>query len=835
MSEDLFRSREEVQEDGQYSPRELPVIGVGKLEGLVETGDVPASVLALYKEIADESAKKVFLAEFAEAEPEKQQKILRALQRTSDKVDALPEGVADPAFKLSLTTLIAFLYTMFVARTMTRITTDPALDPGKNEEGAWLRILELSGKEVFTKPEQFEIKDVVEFIKKLIYSGHGREVLEHLDDIPAQYHADVVFHCLQVSRQKTGKLEVVYVLEALPKCKELTLDVAKQLCRLGFDQEVMEGLMTYRKDALQDVVLLLFKRGRLPFHELFGALIKEESYLMYQIIVTACFLDKKILEQLELPENQALFWVRTQFPMIQSQVNLLDSVNNGSVAYLDRIFFIPSAKFAKKALNQFGGRDYDSCHPFVRLHLIQDDVMKELAQEWPWQKMEFPQLRELSDGAAHHLSSIPRHTEVSVGRDVRMSSEAALRFSERRGWFVTTSDQGETELLVRGDRAAEELAGERAQDAFATVTYVSRATADLLRAYHQGPLYLEGVKQIAPLAAAILSGHSSPIAMGGLISLEKNQEFDPIINRLLYKGLNIVRKIGPDALRAAMKEARQNSVQEVDLPQLETIEEECVELITEFRGNISLPNIKALTIEQATAFAKHRGGVLYLQGLREASDEVIEALSHHKGSQLILGLSGRLSDRAATALGAHKGLLFLGRITQMSDEAQKAMSVHKGDLTLAIDRKGLPEEDPFYQVRGWYPSKHIRSDVAAAERAGTGKIDLDIPLSPSFLVLLEKYCKTDRLDLDVRTSLTLDELHWIALHRASHISLRGLKKLTASEASYLRNPYATLHFAYGIEMDEAATKQMSLYWERQLATGQKDLPRVAYKYLRYVS
>ncbi|MBP7134493.1 hypothetical protein KBA73_04725, partial [Patescibacteria group bacterium] len=303
MSELPFKQSPDV-ERAQERREMVPGVDVGKLSELVSEGVIPATVLGLYEELATDDMERPLLRDFADAEPEKQQMILRALEKTARKVEALSDEKVTKEFQLSLMTLLAFVYAMFLRKSMsTRITTDATLDPGKNEEGALLRVLELNGKEVFVHPEKFEIKDFKQFLKNVIYKGHGREVLDSLGEIDAAHHADIIFDCLQVSRQKTGTLESVYVIDALAKCKQLTTVVAEQLCRLGFDHIVVERLAAFREEDLQDVVMLLFKRKKLGLREIMTATLDlPPGNHLKHVLISVCYLDKKLFASLLSPE-----------------------------------------------------------------------------------------------------------------------------------------------------------------------------------------------------------------------------------------------------------------------------------------------------------------------------------------------------------------------------------------------------------------------------------------------------------------------------------------------------------------------------------------------------
>ncbi|MBP7134589.1 hypothetical protein KBA73_05215, partial [Patescibacteria group bacterium] len=643
--EDPFKKSPITESGVESEPgTETPVVDVEKLKALVEAGELPTSVLGLYEEFYTPGDQKPFFEAFARAEPEKQQAILRALKRTSDKVDSLPPEVADKKFKLSLSAFIVFIYTMFLARTMAlRITTDATLDPGKNEEGALLRILELNGAEVFSHPEKFEITDFKEFLVKIIYAGHGREVLEHLGEIDTAYHADIIFHCLQVSRQRSGKLEAVYVIDALPACKQLSLEVATQLCRLGFDQVVLEHLEAFSEAAVQETVLLLLKRKKLGFREIFTAVLElPHKLLVKQILISVCFLDKKAYASLQLPEHEdVLNAVKELIPNLEEQCSFLRTAMSGNRHATKSIEIIPNSGVLKALLDQHGyplpprNKALGSLDIFMSVEYIPDHLLAEMLSIGAWREIYFPGLKELSDASAKKISEFP-FGSVGIGFQTAISPQAKEYFSEARGWFPFLPEY-EDRFHICSDKTADVAAiGLPGMELFPAIKVLSVASAQRLlkhQEYHKGTMRLDGLITLDPEAAKILLEYKIPLTLNGLTSPKEDEPFDPNLRKLLYRSIKYATKIGAVALRGAIEEMEQSGEGDLVLPCLESLTNETARILARLNTTIHLPNVQSLSVEQAKLLSHHEGYVLDL-GLTEMSEEVALALAQHQGSRL---------------------------------------------------------------------------------------------------------------------------------------------------------------------------------------------------------
>ena len=73
------------------------------------------------------------------------------------------------------------------------------------------------------------------------------------------------------------------------------------------------------------------------------------------------------------------------------------------------------------------------------------------------------------------------------------------------------------------------------------------------------------------------------------------------------------------------------------------------ESLAHHKGDLSLNNYTVISSEGASLLGQHKGGTLWLNGLRSLSAEAAASLAAHEGSMSLDGLTV-LSDEAAAAL-----------------------------------------------------------------------------------------------------------------------------------------------------------------------------------------
>jgi hypothetical protein len=103
--------------------------------------------------------------------------------------------------------------------------------------------------------------------------------------------------------------------------------------------------------------------------------------------------------------------------------------------------------------------------------------------------------------------------------------------------------------------------------------------------------------------------------------------------------------------------------------------------LTQHRGHLYLDKLVAVTDAVADELAKHAGGGLSLNNLRQLSVPSAWTLGRHAG-ELSLNQLRSLDANAALGLAQHTCQLYLGSIRRLSPAAAAALSQHRGDLFL---------------------------------------------------------------------------------------------------------------------------------------------------------
>ncbi len=830
----------------------IPDIDLVKLQELIDQGKLPASLKALYEEMRDPSGKTPFLDIYRTSDPEKQRRMLQALERTAQKTEGALATSEDKKFLETVLNFIALIYVALLFRTPTQLTGDKTLDPGKNKEGATLRLLELNGAEVFEHPEAFGITNRLQFCLDLIDQGHGREVLDHLEIVPKSFHAAIVLRCLQVSRMKTGKLEVVYVLEVLPHAGELDVAVAEQLCRLGFDELVMKSLEKFQENDLEKILLLLCKREKVPLQEILAAILglKHKVFGEY-LIIAICHTKLKILEGLKaLPDEEGFRLIYKRIPNFDWQMNLLQDLKAGRKIDSRRIEYIPSRALFKKLLPPT-----EQEVELTRVKFLTDEQLRELIQK-PYASVDLGDLQELSDVGADILT-VGYIDRLNLRDAQIMSAKAVLCFSVRRGWFV-----GPEGLLARSDQSTVEMiTGESAYyrsnllvDAkkINRITSLSSASARLIKkhsAKRTEKFEFDQLKKISPEVASILSEQPCPISLNGLLPPEPGEPENPFIPKLMYANY----KAGPKelsvyALRVIREEVMRRGDDVLRLDTLKDLRVEGARELAQFDELLILDGLQELSPDVARELAQHHGGSLHLNGLRTIRDEAIEELSHYQGNLALDGIRS-LSVRACEALSTMPGVLWLDGLHVLGKDAAHALASHQGALMarnltslpaevatelahykgeLALGGASLPvgsvAEDIFYQKRGWLPGQEVTSDSDAIVEARQLVTKEGMVLSIPFLELLLKHHERD-LHLPNITQLSDEQLALLSEYKQGNLYVQNLKKLSLGGARFLSVFPKKIYFDPRIEMDDETIEVMYPFFEAQLRT-QGDLPAV---------
>ncbi len=833
----------------------IPDIDLVKLQELIDRGELPASLRALYEEMRDPSGKTPFLDVYRTADPEKQQKILQALERTAQKMERSLGTSEEKKFLETVLNFVALIYVALLFRTTTQLTGDKTLDPGKNKEGATLRLLELNGAEVFTHPEAFGITNELQFCLDLIDQGHGREVLDHLEILPKPLHAAIVLRCLQVSRMKTGKLEAVYVLETLSHAGELDFAVAEQLCRLGFDELVMKSLEQFQEKDLEKILLLLCKREKVPLQEVFAAILGLKHRVFGEhLIMAICLAKPKIVDALEkLSDEEGLGPIYARIPDFTHQMNLLRDLKAGRKVDSRDFEYIPSTALLKKLLKPHY-RDLD----LSKLKFLEQEMIFDLVQR-PYTHVFLQSLQELTDASADMLSGANMLT-LHLQSVQHLSPQAVRYFSDRRGWLVgpeglLSKSDAETQQLISGEmmnRSTDTEYARQRRRKINAITHLSRATAVLMTKHSSQrteKFEFDQLKTISPEVASILSEQPYAISLNGLLPPEPGEPQNPFIPKLMYANY----KAGPKELSVyALRVIREEVMRRGDdILRLDTLKELSVEgarELAQFNDLLILDGLQDLSPEVARELVQHHGGSLHLNGLHTIKDETIEELSRYQGNLALDGirsLSVRacealssmpgtlwfgglhvLDKAAAHALASHRGALIARHLPNLSEDVAAELAEYKGELSLGDEAlpEGSAAEKIFYQKRGWLPGQEVMSEndaiAAAIHFSCTAGMELPIP----FLELLVK-CHERDLHLSGITALSDEQLAILSEYEQGNLYLQDLKRLSVGGARALALFPKKIFFDAHIEMDEETIEVMYPFFEAQLRT-QGDLPAV---------
>lgn len=826
LSPDEKIAREPVPSAEGANARTLSEADLDKVQALIDAGSVPPTFLALYHEIAGTDGKTSFLDAYRAASPERQKKILQAVERMSRDIEMLVPASADKSLLYTLINILSLVYLALLMRTSSSITADKDLDPGKNHEGATLRILELNGEEVFTDPGKFGITDPTAFYVDLVRQGHAREVLDHVRVIPADAHARIIAESLKVSRSKKGNVERLHVLDALPHARQLDLEVAKQLSKDKMYAVMLDHLASFKESVVQEILVYLMKRKELSATQVLRAVLSHPHALLGDhLVTTLAFLEPKLLRKLELEgDEDALEGIRERLPNLKDELQILRDMEAGILGEADSLRFIPTKKVLEKMLRT---RPVAQGLTLPNVRFLTEEAFK-MMHGFGYRRVNFPRLEELDGGAAPWVIHLPG--SVGLSSDTAMSAEARQAFSEYRGWlvagesFVRGSDEGLKEFIASGDDVFLE-----------NVTEVSVASAKLLSERRpQSVLYLPRVRSVPDdVAEALQLGRPTNwIALHGLAGPTPDAPWgagvcDLVLNSYQLNGertrLNALRGLrllsgGESSERslvlsevnelsvAAAKEAR--AFRELIMwGPAQLAPEAAVELSRghltslEWRGAASMPSDVAEPLGTLVR--------LSLEGL-ESLDADSAAALNRIDTLCFRGLR-QLSVPAAVNLARGDGDLYLDA-AGLDTEVIEALAEHKGRLCLRDMRlQTIDIAEILFQKRGWYPGTGISSDRKADE----------VDLAPETVARLSKpfverlLAKSGTLHLDGLTDDVDQEcLAMLAGYKGGDISFGALTHMNDTVANTFANFSGVIMFRWDFWMYQDGMRAMRPYFER---------------------
>lgn len=112
-----------------------------------------------------------------------------------------------------------------------------------------------------------------------------------------------------------------------------------------------------------------------------------------------------------------------------------------------------------------------------------------------------------------------------------------------------------------------------------------------------------------------------------------------------------------------------------ELWEFTAIEDAAAEILSRYRGDLTLDSLTCLSDAAANSLSTHEGQ-LDLPNVMKLSDAAVKCLSKHEAN-LYLGITS-LSDAAAKSLSKHTGYLVLRNLESLSAAAAKSLSKHKG-------------------------------------------------------------------------------------------------------------------------------------------------------------
>ena len=223
----------------------------------------------------------------------------------------------------------------------------------------------------------------------------------------------------------------------------------------------------------------------------------------------------------------------------------------------------------------------------------------------------------------------------------------------------------------------------------------------LALATRDGPLKLDGLRELTTAAARALAIHRDNLRMNGVVGI--TDETAAALGQHQGDWLSLDGLLELSAKSAA--ELAKHRGGWLSLNGVRQLNEPAAAALAGYPGGLSLNGVTSLSEKACALLAKHSGGVLHLNGLTQLTDGCAAALAKHRhklhlggvcellpsAAQLLakhsedLHLNGleQLSVGTAAALATHKGKwLGLNNLIAISDEAAEALAAHPGKLEL---------------------------------------------------------------------------------------------------------------------------------------------------------
>ena len=207
------------------------------------------------------------------------------------------------------------------------------------------------------------------------------------------------------------------------------------------------------------------------------------------------------------------------------------------------------------------------------------------------------------------------------------------------------------------------------------------------------------------------------------------------------------------------------------------------------RWSLDLSHVTTLSVESATAVARHRTGTILLDGLTSIPAEQAEALAKHRGRCLSLRGVQTLSEEAATQLANYQGALLLDGLTQLPENGIVALARCQGPLSLtgltSLSTPGAralaSRRLPGLSLKGL---TNVSVDVASELARHPGPLRLDGLTTLPEDVARRLAAHGGELSLAALSTLSLDAAVSLSRHRHG-LALDGLTTVSPAVASAL--------------------------------------------------
>lgn len=273
-------------------------------------------------------------------------------------------------------------------------------------------------------------------------------------------------------------------------------------------------------------------------------------------------------------------------------------------------------------------------------------------------------LSSISDEAADYLSKVTGDLSLNGLATISFSvAESLGKFQGLNLWLDGLQD------LSPG--AAANLSGIEGADLFASRVFLG--------------LFLNGLKHLSEETAANLSRINSGLWLNGLeeMSDEVAEHLSQTTEELWLAG---IKNLSDNAAASLSKKP-----QELHLDGLEELSTSAAQSFSAFEGVLYLNGLRRITPPALEALCNTKAD-LALDGLVHLSAEDAESLSHHQGNWLSLNGVTRLSAEAADHLSLHQGeILSLYGVNNISFMAAATMLRYRGNV-LVMNLSNVPED-----------------------------------------------------------------------------------------------------------------------------------------------